>query len=154
MNLILDPSVFDYDYLCFQSKIKNKIIENSSFIKIYYSTPLFCLNCISLKLSFNNVNIIKNTNKYILYFKEHENRLIMDNLILMEQYILSIINIQNKTPVYTLNKQLSFEKIKLYSSSILKSKYKTLNVHLKISGIWETSYQYGLTFKFLNIDDI
>ena len=28
----------------------------------------------------------------------------------MEQYILSIINIQNKTPIYTLNKQLSFEK--------------------------------------------
>ena len=55
--------------------------------------------------------------------------------------------INNKIPQYKIHEQLQNGNIKIFTDIGNK---QTSSFILKISGIWETQYNYGLTYKFIN----
>ena len=84
-----------------------------------------------------------------IFFNPEENKEIIQTISHIEEEILNKINIHNKTIKYNIRNQLKSGFIKIinekYTSSIN-------NFILKISGIWETNKEYGLTFKFIEIN--
>lgn len=113
--------------------------NNNNFIKIFYSNNIFFLNSIYINL--NIVNIKLSNNKIIfdsLYnFEKIKN---------LELFILNNVNI-NKEPILKLSN--------LLDNKILKFGEELFNYYiLKISGIWETNENYGITFKILEYNNI
>ena len=74
---------------------------------------------------------------------------IIHRLLMLEDCILKKVNIRNKVAVHKLAEQLKNGNIKFFSDSL--EKIDTSNYVLKISGVWETTENYGITYKFLKL---
>ena len=164
MNLILLLNQFGLDNIYFSDSIKNTVIENSNFIRIYYSTSLFTLNGVLLLIPFLKVKIESHFNKFKYIFDINSNQNIIDILSQTEMNILSKINI-NKIPKSNITNQLKCGFIKLFTANQENHSQENHSqenhsqqngsdtqidyFYLKISGIWETTQEYGLTFKFI-----
>jgi hypothetical protein len=148
MNLVLHFNQYRNEYIFFSDSIKNTVIENSNFIRIYYSTNLFTLNGIFLLVPFTSIRVEGHFNKFKYIFNPEENKELIQTISFLEEEILNKINIDDKIAKYNICNQLQCGFIK-----IINEKY-TSNIHnfiLKISGIWETNKEYGLTFKFVEV---
>ena len=53
----------------------------------------------------------------------------------------------NKTPVYRISEQLNNGYLKIFNE--IDSTSDTYEFILKIHGIWENEFEYGLTYKFI-----
>ena len=70
-------------------------------------------------------------------------------MLLIEKNILQKVEIKDKNAAYRIEDQLSGGNIKLFTDNLEKS---LENQYIfKISGIWETETDYGVTYKFMNI---
>lgn len=112
--------------------------NTNNFIKIFYSNSIFFLNSIYIKLKINNLRV--NNNKIIF-----DNLYNIEKIKNLESFILNNVNI-NKEPILKLTN--------LFDNNILKygDEIHKYNI-LKISGIWETNENYGITFKIIEYDD-
>jgi hypothetical protein len=160
MFLVKNIDQYDNTNIYFCDPIKNNIMHEGMFIRIIYSTPLITLNGINLIVHLNDVNIEKYYNKYKCTFNINTHRDIIDNIRLIEMNLLKSINIYNKSPQYKVFEQLRNGNIKLFLDNDnmrnnISSNTVTSNLFmLKISGIWETDTQYGITYKFSKISPI
>ena len=68
MNLVLHFNQYRNEYIFFSDSIKNTVIENSNFIRIYYSTNLFTLNGIFILVPFSSIRIEGYFNKFKYIF--------------------------------------------------------------------------------------
>jgi hypothetical protein len=146
MNLSLWTENFDKRYLYLSEPIKNFVLENAIFYKFIYSTPISTFNCLIFTIKFNNVSISKSFNKYKMII-DKSNRDVVSFLIDIEKDIINRVSL-NGTPQYDLNNHLKLGYLKLYSKSDLPDKLDSINITLKLSGIWKTNDTYGLTYKF------
>ena len=142
----------DYNskHVFFQDPIANTIFDNSHFIRINYSTHLFMLNCIILEFNLSLQHIENYFNKYKYTYSVKSNINPITSLIKLEKEILDKLSIKNKKPLFNLNHQLMNGYIKLFNEKTL-IKHENYDNHLffiKISGVWENEYEYGLTYKF------
>lgn len=112
--------------------------NTNNFIKIFYSNSILFLNSIYIKLKINNLRV--NNNKIIF-----DNLYNIEKIKNLESFILNNVNI-NKEPILKLTN--------LFDNNILKygDEIHKYNI-LKISGIWETNENYGITFKIIEYDD-
>ena len=149
MNVVLDIDDFKLENVFFQDSVKNTVMDNSNFIRTLYSTNLFTLNGIFLKTKINTSYVEKYFNKYKCIFDKELNRTVIDKMLLIEKSILQKVEIKNKNAAYRIEDQLSGGNIKLFTDNLEKS---LENQYIfKISGIWETETDYGVTYKFMNI---
>lgn len=156
MNIILDKDQFNLNNIFFMDKKKNLIIEGL-FSKILLSTKGFTMNCIYLKLPIDNIKIEKNINKTIYSFNPHSQTNVLTILDiskveykLIEMY-KKLHNLSKKTSI-KLSLQLYSGLLKLYDSKPNnKNTDKDYNFVVKISGIWETQYEIGITYKIIYI---
>lgn len=128
MNILLNLKQVNNDYIFFNDPVKNSIIENGIFTRIIYSDSIMTIN--SLYISFD-LDVLSQ-------------REMIDILIELEKCILFKIDITNKNAQY---------KIKDYLKHLISrtnDDFKLNKYVLKISGIWETNIDYGITFKFLD----
>ena len=148
MNIVKTVDQFHEDCIYFCDPIKNNIINESVFIRILYSNELFILNAVYLHFPLQNVFVEKYYNKYKCSFDINNHHEIIEKIKNIEEVILKKINITNKVKHYKLYDQIKNGNIKIFSDNID-------NIHnifiLKISGIWETPYEYGITYKFSNV---
>jgi len=128
MNILVNLKQINTDYIFFGETIKNSIIENGKFTRLIYSDADMCLNGLHIYFDSNLIN----------------QREIMDMLIELEKIILFKIDILNKTAQYKIKDYLKWMNTKNCED------YKINKYVLKISGIWETNEDYGITFKFLS----
>ena len=149
MNIVNTLDQINEDYIFFGEPIKNTIMNDGSFIRIMYSTPLFVLNGIYILISISNPYIEKYYNKYKCSFDMSTHKDIIHRLLMLEDCILKKVNIRNKVAVHKLAEQLKNGNIKFFSDSL--EKIDTSNYVLKISGVWETTENYGITYKFLKL---
>ena len=149
MNIIKGLHQFNKEYIYFCDAIKNNIMTDSSFIRILYSTDLFVMNGIYLSVFFQNINVEKYYNKYRCSFDYNVHNEIINSIQKIEEDIIHKLNIKNKTPVYKIYEQLSNGNIKVFADNIEDIHNLFL---LKISGIWETENNYGVTYKFTSIN--
>tara|TARA_X000000368_G_scaffold418956_1_gene421062 strand:+ start:8202 stop:8687 length:486 start_codon:yes stop_codon:yes gene_type:complete len=137
--------------------IKNSIMQHSNFYKIVYSNNLLSLN--GLYILFNLKMINQNKDKII--FNYLDNKFIIDQIANIEEYILNLIN-SNKNKIYKItelltngyikycyNDNLSYDNI---SYNSINSTNSNKSLILKISGLWETKENIGITFKIILIE--
>jgi hypothetical protein len=147
MNIVKKINQFDDNNLFFCEPIKNNIMNEGNFIRILYSTHSMVLNGIYLLLLFNDVICEKYYNKYKCSFNININKDIIDGIKTIEENILKKYYIKNKTPQFKIYEQLNNGNIKIFNDFGNKTNEAFI---LKISGIWETAKNYGLTYKFMS----
>jgi len=139
-----EDTIFDFKYIFLGNTINNRILENGKFTRIYYSTPLCSFNGIYLLLELDDIleSNLNNTNNNKILINIEKNKVLIEQIKKIEQTILDVINIKNKTQ--TCNIYTDFLKGYLR----LNYRYNITKIILKISGIWETNNTYGLSFKY------
>jgi hypothetical protein len=148
MNIVKTIDQYNDECIIFSEPIKNNIMNEGTFIRIYYSTNTFILNGVFIYLNLNFTNIEKYYNKYKYYFDTKLNKTLVDKLLTIESSLLKKISVPNKKPQFKIEEQLTSGYIKFFDETINKNDNSFI---LKISGIWETEYNYGLTYKFTKI---
>jgi hypothetical protein len=148
MNIIKNIEQYSDDCVYFCDPIKNTIMNDGNFIRILYSTPLFILNGIYLAVMINQLTVERYFNKYKCAFDIANNMETIHRIKHIEETILSKIKINGKMPQYKVYEQIRNGNIKVFADNIDEVTNKFL---LKIAGIWETDYSYGLTYKFVKL---
>ena len=146
MNIVKTIEQYNDDCVYFCDPIKNNIMNDGNFIRILYSTPMFILNGIYMSILINQLTIEKYFNKYKCSFDIGTHINIIQRIKIIEENILHKINIKGKIPQYKIYEQIGNGNIKIFADNIEHISNQFL---LKIAGIWETEYNYGLTYKFI-----
>ena len=148
MNLVKNMNQYDENNIFFCEPIKNNIMNDGTFIRILYSTHNILLNGIYLLISLTDIACEKYYNKYRCIFNASNHKDIIDNIKIIEENILKKIDIK-KTPQLKISEQLRNGNIKLFN--MIDQQDSSFIV--KISGVWETQYNYGLTYKFIKVSN-
>ena len=156
MNIVLNLDQYNEKNVYFCDPIKNTIMNDGNFIRILYSTSNAVFNGVYLLITLNDIICEKyyNKYKYIFNINNENHKILIENLKNIEDGILKNINIENKIPQFKITEQFKNGYIKLFqniqNNNQINQYYKFI---LKISGIWETNNNYGLTYKFIRIND-
>jgi len=153
MNIVFDISSLQLINLIFLESKRN-IIMDGTFTKIIYSNPSLSLNSIYCYLPIELQSVDKIANKYFLKFYPSSviNMPIVQELSKIEYKIIEYykqINHINKKTTCLLTKQLYSGNLKIYRDyTDYNSKInKNIQYIIKISGIWETYNEIGITYK-------
>lgn len=164
MNILLHMNDVNLPQIYFLDK-KTNIIMDGVFTKILYSNHCMSMNGIYIYLPIKNIMTNKIHSKNILQLDTINNKDIFQKLIDIEKQLLNYYvqyfsplqmdfqsnekrhNIQNKTIIFNLKNQLQSGCIKYYKEH--DCYYKTGSFYIKISGIWETYNEIGITFKLI-----
>lgn len=145
MNIIFNHNDFDISKVYFITPIKNRLLSNSSFYKLFYTPPLFILNTLYIKLDLKNIFIKQLDTKICLSFNTDKNKYIISKIKDIELLILKRLPL-NKVKILNCSNQL--HKGFLYVNNVYKTVTKINTLYIKISGIWESEKEYGLSYKF------
>lgn len=151
MNIAININNFSINNIYFLDAVKNTVMENSNFIRINYSNDIIILNGIYLSFQLKITCIDKYFSKFKCSFNTSHNEFIVNKIVNIEKNILNaFINTLNykKKPIYKIKDHISSGNIKLFSNNnnILNDCFL-----LKISGIWETDNEFGITYKFVGL---
>ena len=148
MNLVMNIDDFKIEHSFFSSPVKNIVIEGSNFIKLIYSNSLTTFASVYIQVPIHILRVERYFNKLKYSFdpKAFHNKKIIEKIFSIENAILEKINIIDKKPILHLFDKLSRGIVSMNENSSTTPKK---SIFLKISGIWETSCNYGLTFKFV-----
>lgn len=143
MKLILTPNQFEFENfnIFFCEPIKNNMLPDGTFTRIIISNDKLALNGVYLLLNFEDATCDKYFNKYKLCFNEKKNSNIIEVIQNIEESILDRYNCSKQREL-KIKDQLSSNHIKLFQP------LTNADLLLKISGVWETQYAYGITYKF------
>ena len=148
MNIVIRIDQYDDDCIYFCEPIKNNVMNDGNFIRILYANYLVTLNGVYILIKLNDVMCEKYYNKYKCNFDVLTHADIINNIKIIEENILKKVNIKDKTPQCKIYEQLKNGNIKIFNDIGSKSSCSFI---LKISGIWETVANYGLTYKFVKV---
>lgn len=138
MNIVLKAKDIEENEIFFLDAIKNIIISNSKFIRIIYSNNNFTLNGIYLSCLIDNTDK-KNNHGLYLYIQNLENNILEK----YSKYKLKSYKLREYFNSYFINSTNN-----ITSSNEINPYYYIL----KISGIWESDNNIGLTFKFIKVN--
>ena len=124
--------------VAFYKPIQNKIAHYKNFYKILYNIEMFTLNTLIIKVDVKDLQVNKENNIYKVSFTIDP--IFLEKLKLFETNLLDNFNhITNKKVMYSFNK---FINKLIYNTTV-----PTTNIVLRISGIWESDTQIGITNK-------
>lgn len=149
MNVYLELEDIQPIYINISNPVKNKVLDNSMFMRTTYSNTLCSMNCMHIHLNFNQLKVLKYFNRYTYDFKYEDNVDIIETLSKLEHSILDSLNIDNLQKTIRIKQHLIHNKIHIHSHTSCMSPITPLLI-LKISGIWLTPTHYGLTYKFIH----
>uniref|UniRef100_A0A6C0D524 Uncharacterized protein n=1 Tax=viral metagenome TaxID=1070528 RepID=A0A6C0D524_9ZZZZ len=164
MNLLLDinkVSIKNFYYL----DTKKNVIIDGNFTKMIYSNENFSMNGSYFEFPIEINHLEKYGNKTTILFNPQSktNSHIIQNFSKLEAAIIDYYrqnHQSNSKIVHTLAKQLNSGSIKIYKeynySNIEHVENEAIDISnitciLKISGIWETVNEIGLTFKLFRV---
>lgn len=149
MFIVKKLEQYNENYIYFCDPIKNNIMQDGFFIRILYSTPIVTFNGIYFEIFLHDTSFDKYYNKYKCNFNMNhsQNKELIEKIKIMEENILNkYSSIHNKIPHYKIFDHIKNGNIKIFCDSIPKNNSVLI---LKISGLWETSNNFGLTYKFI-----
>ena len=148
MNLVYTIEQYNSNNIFFCEAIKNNIMSDGNFIRIIYSSENITLNGVYILINLYDILCEKYYNKYKCQFNVITHKDTIDSIKNIEEVILKKYK-TSKTPSFKIYEQVKSGYIKLFSDVINKEHNSFI---LKISGIWETQHNYGLTYKFIKIN--
>jgi len=154
MFLIIQPKDFNKNFLMLSEKTKNNIMNDGYFYRLYYSDEYGTSKGLFLGFELQQVSIEKYFNKLKCGFNTTGNSNIIGFIKAVEKSILDIMpEKQGKYPTYRIEEQLQNGFIKIFynSNQTQPTKYASVKLLLKISGIWTSAKEYGVTFRFFFI---
>ena len=143
MDLAINYDNFNINYVYFYKPVPNSIIEQGMFSRIFYSTDLFSITGINIFCLIEDCSIQKYYNKYKIWFNISKNTKIINELENIEKMIISKFNIPSKIPLFKLSEHVRSGNLKTFNDGNVAN-----GICLKISGIWQSKTNYGITFKF------
>lgn len=149
MNIVKRIEQYDENNIFFCEPIKNNVITDGSFIRILYSTNNVVFNGIYLLITLNDLTCEKYYSKYKCIFNVSTHKDLINDIKTIEEDILKKYPIEEKIPQFKIYEQLKNGNFKIFSDISNKS---VCSFIMKISGIWETQQNYGLTYKFIKVD--
>jgi hypothetical protein len=153
MFLCVNLNDFNSEKLLINNKIRNNIITNSFFYRLYYSDNEFISNGVVIVFQLQDISFEKYFNKKKLIFNNKKNINIIKKLNNLENELLNALKLDDKNKKYLIKEQLDnhFLKIINEKNNPLK-KLDSCNIIIKISGIWESKTEYGLTFRCIKTE--
>ena len=153
MNIVYDINNYSKDKIFFLETKRNTIMDGF-FTKILYSNEYLTTIGIYFTVQFQGASIHLVNNKNILYFeKKNFNNILCQQISGVEKDILEYYKILfncKKNAVCILSDHLNNNCLKLYMKESNKS--NSMNTIIKISGVWETEKDFGITYKFIEVD--
>jgi hypothetical protein len=149
MNIVKRIDQYDDNNIFFCEPIKNNVMNEGNFIRILYSTPNVVFNGIYLLMTLNDITCEKYYTKYRCNFNVTTHKDIIDNIKIIEEDLLKKYDLSEKIPQLKIHEQLRNGNLKIFTDVGNKN---VCSFILKISGIWETQYNYGLTYKFIKVE--
>jgi len=138
MNLSLDIERVNIKDIAFYKPIQNKIAHYKNFYKILYNIEMFTLSTLIIQVDVKDLQVVKENNIYKVSFIIDP--VFLEKLKLFEIGLLDNFNhITNKKIMYSFNK---FVNRLIYNTTTPNT-----NIILRISGIWESDTQIGITNK-------
>ena len=153
MNVVLDIDNVQKRNLYYCEPVANTVMEDSIFVRTGYTNELITLNGVYINFPINIVKVDKYYHKYKYIFEYNQNMDLIDKLINIERIVIGCYNSKNLTPVYKLRDQLLSQHIRVFENdefNIPTQEPGYYDFTLKISGIWQTGDNCGLTFKFFS----
>ena len=154
MFLIIQPKDFNKNFLMLSEKTKNNIMNDGYFYRLYYSDEYGTSKGLFLGFELQQVSIEKYFNKLKCGFDTAGNSNIIGFIKAVEKSILDIMpEKQGKYPTYRIEEQLQNGFIKIFynNNQNTPTKYTSVKLLLKVSGIWTSAKEYGVTFRFFFI---
>lgn len=153
MNVILDNN-YDINNVKILDPIKNFIINYGYFYKFIYETKYVMINNLIFNVKLTNTTMTKlSNNKYKITYENNTNNLVeIKKICDIEKSILNKLNTSKnlnckiKADIYNL---FINNYIKIYSSNEININKKNIDLLVKMSGIWKSDKDIGLTFRFL-----
>ena len=125
----------------------NTVIDNSSFMRLMYSEGNVSFNGLHIRCPLASMHVERYFHKHRCTFDLGDNKRLIDGLARLEDTILWAANVPSKRRRHGLACQLSGGFVKIFTEGDqVQGGYEIL---LKISGIWESETEYGITYKFL-----
>jgi hypothetical protein len=149
MNVAVGIDEFDINSVFYQKQIVNTVMEDACFVRILYSNELITINGIFIKINLKINNVEAYYNKYKCIFNQGENVNTITTIKAIENQILKHYS-SKKKHVNKISDQLNTEAIKIFTETNVKK--IPCEFILKISGLWETATEYGITYKFTHIN--
>ena len=150
MYISLNTNQYDINNVIISEKTKNNIMTNGDFYRLYYSTEDIILNGLHISFELKNISIEKYFNKIKCIFDNNEyNSNIVYLLKNIEKKLLERYRGINRDCVYRIGEQLENKFIKIFDDNYISIKrYSSIKFVLKVSGIWSSRNEFGLTFRF------
>jgi|TARA_B110000285_G_scaffold234171_2_gene310218 hypothetical protein len=149
MNVAVGIEDFDINSVFYQKPITNTVMEDASFIRILYSNELITINGIFIKINLKINSVEAYYNKYKCIYNKSENFNTLSVIKSIENQILNQY-FSKKSRTNKIGDQLNSEAIKIFTETNVKK--IPCEFILKISGLWETATEYGITYKFTHIN--
>lgn len=148
MNIYHTIHNLDINNITICNPIENKFSNYDKFYKIIYNLNGMTLNSIFLLVDIDCINISEEHKKYRISFNIDENTI--DKIKKMEMNLLDKMNqYLQKDVVLNCHYNLINNKC-IYSTNPVSKKNK--KIYIRISGIWESDKQIGLTTKMSLLD--
>ncbi len=145
MNIYYSFNDIKTDKIVFHKPIPNKFSNYTKFYKIIYNTKLFTLNSLLLYLDVDYSFMTYDNDKYKLSLNYSDDSL--SRIKQIEEEILNRLNIHtNKSIILTLYNTILHNMV-IYVNDIKDIKDNKVRIYIRVSGIWETDTNIGLTIK-------
>ena len=154
MFLIIEPRDYNKDFLMLSDKTKNNIMNDGYFHRLYYSDEDGTSQGLFLGFELHQVSVDKYFNKLKCEFDAKRNTKIIEFIKNIEKSVMNTLPDKNgKQPTSRIGEQLENGFIKIFSNDthVEPVKFSSVKLLLKISGIWTSDREYGVTFRFFFI---
>ena len=158
MNISIDLQKITLPNVYFLDK-KTNIIMDGNFTKIIYSNDWFTMNGLYVLFPIESHSVDKISNKVILKFNPYNanNSIIIQEFSKLElrilEYYKNIYRCKTKISGF-LSRQLYTGSMKLYKDyGSCDIKKNNIQYIIKISGVWETYEEIGLTYKLIEVNE-
>lgn len=143
MNVSIPLDDFDENNIYFNKPVENTVIDDSKFFRITYSNDIFSMTGAHIRFNISSCQHYNYSNNNKLLMNLEKNKSVISKLCLIERKILNRFFKTKKIPVYKI-----WNKLNRGNFQLLTNEYV-----LKISGIWETDKEYGITYRFFDISN-
>ena len=128
--------------------VKNTVMENSNFVRLVHTDAHMALNSAFIEIPLQGVTVDRHFNRARYLFSPGSNRGVIDSVRDLEESLLDGAGCPWASKQLRVSDQLASGALRVFTDGRDGSQGHAKVFLLKISGIWVTDRDKGLTYKF------